>query len=58
MGAQECVEKPEEFVSMFKGSYGVTKRISRRFSALYRLALVAMDLFAIYISLLIGFTLA
>ena len=58
MSAQECVDKPAESMPLFRRSNGVAKRISKRFSSFYQLALVVMDLFAVYISLFIGFTLA
>ena len=57
MSTQELVDQVSEVVPVFRGSNGISKKISRRFTALYQLALVAMDLFAVCLSLYIGFAL-
>jgi exopolysaccharide biosynthesis polyprenyl glycosylphosphotransferase len=54
MSTREFVDQASEVVPVFRGSDGIAKKMSRRFSALYQLALVAMDLFAVCLSLYIG----
>jgi exopolysaccharide biosynthesis polyprenyl glycosylphosphotransferase len=57
MITREFVDQASEVVPVFRGIDGISKKISRRFSALYQLTLMAMDLFAVCLSLFIGFAL-